>query len=254
MFGQSVVVKSMGNTIEADSGVHLSSGAFGCQADRIGIKRSRIQLHFPDSTLKCSIPCQRKRILKMECGCRRFVHPLFEKSHFEVTMNGTLRLSILLSFIVCLTACAQDVSKGQPPSPTPKQQTSPPSEQHTSRMPEWKHLRDGVDIIRMWDTALDLQFPAPQIAILRFSSKDEHDTFERDPKKYLMDNHVFGNDPSTDKPYQLKKIISRVDLTEDELQRKEVQTKSQRKGSDPWYVVAEHNAYCDSAIIEASVD
>lgn len=150
-------------------------------------------------------------------------------------MNRSLQAKAFRVVLVCIFAiagCAQSKNESA------TQQLNPQ---------RWEKLPDnGGEILRLF-TEKDIG-KLPQIAILKLT-EDQYNKFRSDPKEYLMAKNVFFTKESKK---ILRRIVSYVDLSEDEPGTKPTLSKSQSQ-SDPWYVVVEHNAYCDSAIISDQV-
>ena len=136
-------------------------------------------------------------------------------------MNRTVRVSVLMSFGLCLLAGERVLAQF--------------SEESIAR--HWEKLPDGAQILRLW-TDKDVKANQPQIAILRLTSK-QFEKFHSDVKDYLERNKVFGEH------VKLGRIISYADITEPYGSAR----KPRSGDTDPIFVV-EHNPYCDSAIIQ----
>ena len=135
-------------------------------------------------------------------------------------MNRTVGVSLLMSFALCFLAGGQALAQF--------------SEESVTR--HWEKLPDGVQILRLW-TDKDRNAGEPQIAILRFSSRQQFEKFYSNAKDYLQRNKVFGD-------VKLGRIISYADISEP------YRSRERSKGPDPMTIVAEHNLWCDSAIIQ----
>jgi hypothetical protein len=153
----------------------------------------------------------------------------------------TKAFRILLICIFAIAGCAQSKDESttqQSKGDSATQQLNP---QRWEKLPD-----DGGEVLRLF-TQKDVG-KLPQIAILKLT-EDQYEKFRSDPKKYLTAKNVFFTNESHK---TLRRIVSYVDLSEDEPGTKPAQSKSQ-SNSDPWYVVVEHNAYCDSAIMADQV-
>src|SRR5262249_42607026 len=93
-------------------------------------------------------------------------------------------------------------------------------------------------ILRLWNEK-DRDAGEPQIAILRFTSPQQFEKFYSNPKDYLQRYKVFGD-------VKLGRIISYADISEPY----RAMRKPKGSGTDPFTIVAEHNLWCDSAIIQ----
>lgn len=153
----------------------------------------------------------------------------------EVTVNRSLQAKAFRVLLVCIFAiagCAQSKDEST------TQQLNPQ---------RWEKLPDnGGEVLRLF-TEKNIG-KLPQIAILKLT-QDQYSKFRSDAKEYLQVKDVFFTKESNK---TLRRIVSYVDLSEDEPGAKPAQSKSQ-SNSDPWYVVVEHNAYCDTAIIADQV-
>lgn len=141
-------------------------------------------------------------------------------------MNRTVRVSVLMSFALCLLAGEKALAQF--------------SEESVTR--RWEKLPDGVQILKLW-TEKEYRAGELQIVILRMTNA-QHEKFVDNMKNYLQTNRVFGEQVT------LGRIISYANISEPEARTKTPTRKSKSGASDPWTIVAEHNAYCDSAIIE----
>ncbi|MGC1485538.1 MAG: hypothetical protein WA789_17220 [Candidatus Acidiferrum sp.] len=74
-----------------------------------------------------------------------------------------------------------------PTSEKSSAQTAADKQQKEMPAPEFKKLKDGVQVLRLWES---IGPKWPQIAILRLSV-DEYGSFRKDPVGYLNDNQVY---------------------------------------------------------------
>lgn len=65
--------------------------------------------------------------------------------------------------------------------------------------PEWKILREGVKVLKLWDTVGPKW---PQVVLLQLS-KEEYEKLLKDPKEYINNLNVLG-ESSTHKVFQCR--------------------------------------------------
>lgn len=152
-------------------------------------------------------------------------------------MNRSLEAKAFRVLLVCIFAIAGFA------------QSKDESAKHQLNPQQWEKLPDdGGEVLRLFPKE-GLPEKWPQIAILRLN-EDQYEKFRKDPKDYLTKKDVFFTREGLTR--KLRRIVSYVDLSEDEYANKPLRSKSQSKPDD-WFVVAEHNPYCDSAIIAEQV-
>lgn len=98
------------------------------------------------------------------------------------------------------------------------------------RARSWTKVGKGIEVLKLWETTGP---KLPQIAVLLLS-KEEYQTFLKNPKDYLNDFKIFGNTPTTK--------VSRCHLV------------SVKPGNPPstYAVVAKHDWNCTSVATSSS--